>query len=517
MRHPMWVSALLGDVARVVAWGAVAIFLGLIVGLAAVVLPPIGAIGIISLPALVLLWVMPELPAVSDKLVRRLFLAMLIVDLCLPAYYTIDLKGLPWISARRIVTFALIVVFAYAISSSSAAREQIAANLRSAKSISISALGFLIMVILSVFTSVRPPESLSQAFEVMLNWYVPFLAVLYAIRSERDILLLVRVIAVCALFVSGAAVVEFIIHQRIFVNLIPEPLLSSLIEANPVFAIFVNTPAYRLGVWRSVSIYTTPLSLGEFGAMVAPLGLFYLVHGRAFFSRAFGILVLASCLLAVFCSGSRGGYLGFILGSGIFTVLWTVRTLRLDKGSLAPALVAFCGSTGFAVLFALIIFWGRLRHMVLGGGYESYSDQGRIDQVNMALPHILSNPFTGHGIGLGAQVVGFTEPGGLLTLDSYVLTLLVETGLPGLLFFFGMIVFSAWFGVSAYLSNQTRLSALAGCVACSLIAFGAYRFFLNQHDNHTLLFELVGFAVLLSNPRLQQSDITKSAAPRGRL
>ena len=39
MRHPMWVSALLGDVARVVAWGAVAIFLGLIVGLAAVVLP----------------------------------------------------------------------------------------------------------------------------------------------------------------------------------------------------------------------------------------------------------------------------------------------------------------------------------------------------------------------------------------------------------------------------------------------------------------------------------------------
>ena len=120
-------------------------------------------------------------------------------------------------------------------------------------------------------------------------------------------------------------------------------------------------------------------------------------------------------------------------------------------------------------------------------------------------------------IGLGAQVVGFTEPGGLLTLDSYVLTLLVETGLPGLLFFFGMIVFSAWFGVSAYLSNQTRLSALAGCVACSLIAFGAYRFFLNQHDNHTLLFELVGFAVLLSNPRLQQSDITKSAAPRGRL
>ena len=214
MRHPMWVSALLGDVARVVAWGAVAIFLGLIVGLAAVVLPPIGAIGIISLPALVLLWVMPELPAVSDKLVRRLFLAMLIVDLCLPAYYTIDLKGLPWISARRIVTFALIVVFAYAISSSSAAREQIAANLRSAKSISISALGFLIMVILSVFTSVRPPESLSQAFEVMLNWYVPFLAVLYAIRSERDILLLVRVIAVCALFVSGAAVVEFIIHQK---------------------------------------------------------------------------------------------------------------------------------------------------------------------------------------------------------------------------------------------------------------------------------------------------------------
>jgi hypothetical protein len=39
--------------------------LGFVVGLSAVILPPMGAFGIVAVAGLVLLWVMPDLPLVS--------------------------------------------------------------------------------------------------------------------------------------------------------------------------------------------------------------------------------------------------------------------------------------------------------------------------------------------------------------------------------------------------------------------------------------------------------------------
>src|SRR6516164_2621375 len=76
-------------VAPIVAWAAASIFLGLVVGFAAVVLPPTGAFGFVAVAGVVLLWVMPDLPLVSIGAVRKAFFVMLVADLCVPFYYTI--------------------------------------------------------------------------------------------------------------------------------------------------------------------------------------------------------------------------------------------------------------------------------------------------------------------------------------------------------------------------------------------------------------------------------------------
>ena len=46
--------------APIAAWAAVSIIMGVVVGFAAVALPPLVAFGIVAVVALVLLWVMPE-------------------------------------------------------------------------------------------------------------------------------------------------------------------------------------------------------------------------------------------------------------------------------------------------------------------------------------------------------------------------------------------------------------------------------------------------------------------------
>ena len=88
--------------APMVAWSAATIALGVVLGLSAVILPPMGAFGIVAVAAVVLLWVMPDLPLVSPGFIRKAFFFMVIADLIIPFYYTVQFSGLPWISARRL-------------------------------------------------------------------------------------------------------------------------------------------------------------------------------------------------------------------------------------------------------------------------------------------------------------------------------------------------------------------------------------------------------------------------------
>src|SRR3954467_1376666 len=92
-----------GRLFSVALWGLAILFVGLITGVATVIAPPMASVGIVALTGLALLWALPELHAIPDKLLRRIFFLMVFVYLCVPAYYAIETGVLPWISARRLV------------------------------------------------------------------------------------------------------------------------------------------------------------------------------------------------------------------------------------------------------------------------------------------------------------------------------------------------------------------------------------------------------------------------------
>ena len=106
-------------------WGLLAVLMGSIVGFAAATLPPMALLGILMVFALVLLWVLPDGPTPPDSIVRLLLFLVVMVDFTIPTYYTVQFVGLPWISARRICTFALILLFAVAYSTSKESRQRI--------------------------------------------------------------------------------------------------------------------------------------------------------------------------------------------------------------------------------------------------------------------------------------------------------------------------------------------------------------------------------------------------------
>jgi O-antigen ligase len=476
----------------IVAWAAASIVLGLLVGLAAVALPPLGAFGIVAIVGLVLLWVMPDLPLVWPGLVRKTFFVMLIVDLCVPGYYMIDLAGLPWISVRRVATFALIVPFALAIAASSDVRRQLAERARASSPIFICAVGFLAVATLSIFTSALPSDSFSALIEAMLSWYVPFLAMLFILKNEDDVIFVLKLICFGAVFNTAAGILEFYFQRRFFLNVFPSGMLQELIASNPALQNLLPSPGdFRNGHYRSPSIFLSPLSYGEFNIIIFPIGLFFALHRQNTFEKCLGWALTIGAILGIFSSGSRGGWIGVLVSLAIFIAIWSIRKAVDERGSLGPAIAGLTGLVLFTVVIGLIIVWPKAHNTVLGGGVEAASTEARHIQWVIAQPFIKSNPITGHGFVLGGYVIGSS-------IDSYLISLLVETGIPGFVFFAGMLLLPIWYGLRNYFSDMSEKGAVAGALACSFAAFTTNRLVLSERENHMLFFSLLAILVFLN-------------------
>jgi O-antigen ligase len=134
----------------------------------------------------------------------------------------------------------------------------------------------------------------------------------------------------------------------------------------------------------------------------------------------------------------------------------------------------------------------QVHDMVLGGAAQSSSTDARYLQWAAGTPFIKSNPITGHGFGLGGLIIGLGQ------IDSYILSLVVETGVLGLVFFLGLLVLPVWYGLWNYLSDTSESSALAGVLACSFIGFIMNRLVLSQKENHMLIFSLLAIVIVLN-------------------
>src|SRR5271154_2520833 len=371
----------------IVAWTVASIALGVVLGFSAVILPPMGAFGIVAVAGLVLLWVMPDLPLVSPRLIRKAFFVMMVVDLIIPFYYTVQFSGLPWISARRIATFTLIAPFLVAVAASSEVRQQIMERGRASLLIFICAAGFLATAAPSILTSISPSESFSAFVDAILSWYVPFFAMIYIAKDKNDVVFLLKIICVCAIFNTGAGVVEFFLKHRFFIDIFPKGMLATMIENNPSLSALLPGPQdFRNGLFRASSTFVTPLSFGEFEIIVIPIGLFFFLHRETLFERALGGAVAFGGIIGIFCSGSRGGFVGVITSVAVFVTFYSIRKAVSSKGSLVPAIAALLSVIGIGCVIGAIELSHSFHDMVLGGAAQAGSTDARYLQWTAGMP-----------------------------------------------------------------------------------------------------------------------------------
>jgi O-antigen ligase len=228
-------------------------------------------------------------------------------------------------------------------------------------------------------------------------------------------------------------------------------MLATMIENNPTLANLLPNPQdFRNGLFRASSTFVTPLSFGEFQIIVIPIGLFFFFHREKLFERVLGGVVALGGIVGIVCSGSRGGFVGVFASVATFIAFYSIRKAKGSKTSLVPAIAAVLGIIGFACVVGLIMFSHVAHDMVLGGAGQQSSTDARYLQWAAGMPFIKSNPITGHGFGLSGLIIGVGS------IDSYILSLAVETGVLGLVFFLGMLALPVWYGLRSYLSDLSE-------------------------------------------------------------
>ena len=479
-------------------WLGLMTLIGLVVGVMVVIMPPLAWIAVVALSIGMLLWVMPDLNLVPEDVMRRLFFFAVAVQFAVPLYYAFAVPGLPWISIRRLTWFPMISVAALTLASSHLSRHRIAEIVGETKLISIPAIGFLVSIFLSVLTSKAWTDSLRDASDAFLYWYMAFFGCLLCIRNEKDVRIVLKIICFLALLAGFAGITEYVLQRHFIAQFWPEAMIERLFADNPYLFDNIVRNVIRNGQFRANYIYNVSLSYGEFLAVCAPICLYFSLRSRSWWEFALGCLGTLACVLGIFASGSRGAYFGASVAMPLVVSLWIIRYMKENPSSLV-GMIATATLVSFVSGFAtLAIFWARLRVLFTGGYEGAGSTDTRFAQWELAKPWIISNPITGHGAGLGGGLVGFYNPGSPIpSLDSYIISLLVEVGIPGFLFFFLMIGFSAILLLRVYILDSEEASSSAGAIACALVSFGLYRIALSQRENHVLLFLLVGMGMVV--------------------
>ena len=187
--------------------------------------------------------------------------------------------------------------------------------------------------------------------------------------------------------------------------------------------------------WRASGFYICPNHLAGLLEMVGLMAVCVACWGRV--SVAARILLgygAAVCLAGIALTGSRGGYIGTILGLSVFSIasLWVVRRVRPDR------FVALCAVfiVGLAMLFGttlLVMFKSDLLKDRVGKVYDPSNMRLLLWQAALRQYHL--NPAIGTGSGtylyLGRQLRSPLVQNDPIHVHCDYLELLAEYGIAG--------------------------------------------------------------------------------------
>jgi hypothetical protein len=477
---------------RIIRYGSFALFcvtLGLVYGFFYTILPPqllLYLLMPIALLAGLVIWAMPDVGRAPVRLLARLLLIYFTVTLLWPNYLAIVIPGLPWLTLRRVVIIPMTIILLICYSTSSQFRRETMEILRASKPLSYLIGAFTAVQFATTFLSEDPAFSFNVNLNFWLQATTPFFVAAWALSRQRYMQAAVWGIVVTATILTIMAILEYNNRGVLWANHIP----SFLRVQDELMERYLSGRIRDLE-YRAAATFSVSLSLAEYLAIATPFFIHKMVKSVGINKIALWGVGNLALLLAINLTQSRLGVVGWITAHAIYLGVWAFRRWSVQRTDiLAPAISLVYPSA--VVLFIIGMFTvPAVRNRTIGGGSTGLSDEARQVQFDMMWPHLFANPF-GYGAGRSGEVLQYRLPSGLLTVDSYVITTVLDYGVIGLFLFSGMLIYAAVKLLQLSWKHENGELSLSLPLACSMVIIIQVRLILSQIDNLPLIFMMLG-------------------------
>lgn len=452
---------------------------------------PIAALVLLSI------WALPDRPNAPTKFMELFFSAALICLIMWPNYLALVLPGLPWITATRLTGTPMAILMLVAISTSQRFREDVGEVIRTIPNLWVWFAAFIGIQFATIVMDKSPGAAISKwviqqqnwvAFPIVAAWVCRFPG-----RAERTVFTVIAF----SVPILAISLKEYSQNALLWLGHIPSFL--KIEDPNVASIIYSSIVRGATGQYRAKAVFSTPLGLSEYLALLTPFAIHYAVSNYSLIRRLFGIFLIPSIFYGIRLTDARLGVLGFLTSSILYVLLWGLVRFRRNKNDLLAATIVYAYPIIFVAAIFSVTAIQPLHVLVFGGGAQEASNAARIHQLVMGLPKILSNPF-GYGAAGAGSAMGYAA-GDFIAIDNYYLSLGLSYGVIGIVTFTGILLLTIGWCIRCCLAvfgklHDQELELLIPIAVC-LSTFVVIKTVFAQIDLHPLLFMWIGVASAL--------------------
>lgn len=459
--------------------------------------------------AVLVIWMLPENDRPPTRALQVLAFAYLAALSCWPDYLAIALPGLPWITLLRLTGFPMLFILMMCISVSPTFRTEMKERLSAIPFIWKAVVGFSIIGLLSIALSDDPGFSFNKFVVAMINWTVPFFVAVWVFSRRGRIVWLGYMLWAVSIYVSLIGFQEWRHSQVPWAGKIPSFLV---VEDEAVQRILTGAARASTGIYRVQSKFTTSGGLAEYLSFALPFILHIMVKTDRLWVRVASGATIPVVIWTLVKTDARLGMVGLFMSLLFYALAWGIMRWRSDKTSLFGPALTIAYPAIFSAFITATFFVGRLRAMVWGNGAQSASTETRKEMYRQGIPMIMHNP-VGHGFGTGARTLGFVNGNGVLTIDTYYLSIGLEFGVLGFILYYGMFLAAIWYGTKTVWRAPRGDALYLVPVTIALAIFVIEKSVFSQQENHPLVFMLLGASVAL----MWRAKVEEALSPAARV
>lgn len=459
--------------------------------------------GPITIVALLVIWALPKREWVPTRQIEWLFWAFLISLLAWPNYLAIAIPGLPWITIQRLFLGPLTLLLLVALSTNAEFRADIKRALADSPVISTLMIAFTFIQVVTFLFTEHFGMSMNRFVSNQLAWTTVFFVSVWLFQLPGRVDKWFNLVIALTLFACGVALIELSMEKVPWADHIPSFLAVNDLNVQNILSgerarTFTNK-------YRVAGTFVHPLNLAEFIGLATPLFIHRVMYSERFIHRALHAAAFPLMIFVIVSTDSRLGSVAFFASFLLYAFLWGCRRWLTNRADLIAPTLILGYPVGIAGFLTLSIVWNRLNYMMWGGdsGAAVSSTLARTEQLALFWPKFFAWPF-GYGVGQSGEALLYFSPGGMLTVDSYFITIALEYGALGFLAFFGMFAVAGLVAARWSVFDRADKGRDFMPIAVMMPIFILIKTVLSQDNEHALIFMALGLLIAMNHARKQR-------------